>query len=210
MYVRSDSLVLSVPAGSCYPEYSSYRPLPRRTEPEIFTFEPVAVLEQRRSSLLRPRKKTTRVMYPSKVRKYLPPAEKSPAKRWLLALCLVLSWQIYTEDPTAEPAAPAESGAPAAPGGEDLSSRYQFLPFLSAELPLPEVESFAAQGPQEQEEERAAGAEVPSGGAEAEGAPGPDENVTCPGWLSDATGSSPRSGKDGCALDVLSPLYPTM
>lgn len=78
-----------------YPSHSAYRPL-RSTEPEVFTFDPVP---DQHFSLHRQqqRRRVTRVMYPAKVRKYLPPAEKSPAKRWLLALCLVLLAQIYTE-----------------------------------------------------------------------------------------------------------------
>nr|XP_057927107.1 radiation-inducible immediate-early gene IEX-1 [Doryrhamphus excisus] len=73
----------------------------RSTEPEIFTFEQIPTQATAVPSFvpIRPRKRCTRVMYPAKVRMHLPPPEKSPAKRWLLLLILVVLWQIYTEEP---------------------------------------------------------------------------------------------------------------
>ncbi|XP_061748511.1 radiation-inducible immediate-early gene IEX-1 [Nerophis ophidion] len=74
----------------------------RSTQPEIFTFERLdyqAAAAASSSLAGRPKKRCTRVMYPAKVRMYLPPPERSPAKRWLLFLVLVLLWQIYTEEP---------------------------------------------------------------------------------------------------------------
>ncbi|KAF7687734.1 radiation-inducible immediate-early gene IEX-1 [Silurus meridionalis] len=92
MYTRSTTMSFT------YPTPSSYRPVLRNTEPEVFTFDqdPNQNLLQHRQPPQQ-RRRVMRVMYPAKVRKYLPPAEKSPAKRWLLALCLVLLAQIYTE-----------------------------------------------------------------------------------------------------------------
>lgn len=99
----------------------------RSTEPEIFTFEriPAAQATAVRSYVpIRPKKRCTRVMYPAKVRMYLPPVEKSPAKRWLVILCLVVLWQIYTEEPCADtPLGSADSPA----------SDYRVLPFQSVE-----------------------------------------------------------------------------
>ncbi|AWP07728.1 putative radiation-inducible immediate-early IEX-1 [Scophthalmus maximus] len=64
-------------------------------------------------------------MYPAKVRMHLPPPEKgSQAKRWLVVLCLVVLWQIYTEEPCA--AAAAADASPSA-------AEYQGFSFQSAE-----------------------------------------------------------------------------
>ncbi|XP_010887767.2 radiation-inducible immediate-early gene IEX-1 [Esox lucius] len=131
MYVRSNSLLLSIPTKS-YQGPLAYRPMPRSKEPEIFTFERIPVQEPERSLPLRPRKRNTRVQYPANVRKYLPPAEKSPAKRWLVALCLVLFLQIYTEEASVETTTSSESLSGEVP--EEVSfTQYQVLPFQSAE-----------------------------------------------------------------------------
>ncbi|KAL7391488.1 hypothetical protein ABVT39_010027 [Epinephelus coioides] len=98
----------------------------RSTEPEVFTFERIPAQATAVSSYvpLRPKKRCTRVMYPAKVRMHLPPPEKNQAKRWLIILCLVVLWQIYTEEPCAEtPLASADSSV----------SDYQGFPFQSAE-----------------------------------------------------------------------------
>lgn len=78
----------------------------RSTEPEVFTFErlPTQATAVRSYVPVRPKKRCTRVMYPAKVRMHLPPPEKNQAKRWLIILCLVVLWQIYTEEPCAEAA----------------------------------------------------------------------------------------------------------
>ncbi|KAM9446821.1 radiation-inducible immediate-early gene IEX-1 [Clarias gariepinus] len=83
-----------------FPPSGAYRVLPRNTEPEVFTFDRLPdpqLSAPRQHQQQQQRRRVARVLYPAKVRKYLPPAEKSPAKRWLLALCLVLLAQIYTE-----------------------------------------------------------------------------------------------------------------
>ncbi|XP_034025412.1 radiation-inducible immediate-early gene IEX-1 [Thalassophryne amazonica] len=73
----------------------------RNTEPEVFTFEriPVRAVAARSYVPARPKRRCTRVMYPAKVRMHLPPVERSRAKRWLAILCLVVLFQIYTEEP---------------------------------------------------------------------------------------------------------------
>ncbi|XP_061625262.1 radiation-inducible immediate-early gene IEX-1 [Phyllopteryx taeniolatus] len=73
----------------------------RSTQPEVFTFEHIPAAASCPAAA-RPKKRCTRVMYPAKVRMHLPPPEKSATKRWLLLLVLVLLWQIYTEEPSAE------------------------------------------------------------------------------------------------------------
>ncbi|XP_051966781.1 radiation-inducible immediate-early gene IEX-1 [Xyrauchen texanus] len=106
MLTRSDSLVFTNSFFQSQQPQFDFRPIvARNTEPEIFTFERIPQQQQPlsgRGAPVRPRKRNTRVMYPSKVRKYLPPPEKSPAKRWLLILCLVVLLQIYTEDESVE------------------------------------------------------------------------------------------------------------
>lgn len=98
----------------------------RSKEPEVFTFEqvPAQATAVRSYVPIRPKKRCTRVMYPAKVRMHLPPPEKNQAKRWLVILCLVVLWQIYTEEPCAEtPLAAAD----------DPVSDCQGFPFKSAE-----------------------------------------------------------------------------
>lgn len=76
--------------------YAECRWSARSTEPEVFTFERIPLQTAALSchAPLRPKKRCTRVMYPAKVRMHLPPPERSAAKRVLLALVLVLLWQI--------------------------------------------------------------------------------------------------------------------
>lgn len=129
MYSRSDSSTLTL-------QHARFA-CTRTTEPEVFTFEriPVQVTALRSFVPVRPKKRCTRVMYPAKVRMHLPPPERSPAKRWLLVLVLVLLWQIWTEDP----------------GTDDPATDYQAFPFQSAEE---EVRHLAA--------ELTSGSEAPS------------------------------------------------
>lgn len=135
MYTRSTTTSMSF----TYPSHSAYRPSARSTEPEVFTFDRVSDPHFSSSRHLhqQQRRRVTRVMYPAKVRKYLPPAEKNPAKRWLLALCLVLLAQIYTErddelDMT-EAAALSDALAGELPGDGASASSPLFLHFRSAE-----------------------------------------------------------------------------
>ncbi|KAM9360606.1 radiation-inducible immediate-early gene IEX-1 [Symphorus nematophorus] len=100
MYSRSNSTTLTVQRES----FAYSRMATRSTEPEVFTFEriPAQATAVRSYVPIRPKKRCTRVMYPAKVRMHLPPPERSQAKRWLVILCLVVLWQIYTEEPCAE------------------------------------------------------------------------------------------------------------
>ncbi|XP_031695627.1 radiation-inducible immediate-early gene IEX-1-like [Anarrhichthys ocellatus] len=128
MYSRSNSVTLTVQQES----FGFPRLATRNTEPEVFTFErvPAQATALLSYSPIRPRKRCTRVMYPAKVRMHLPPPEKSPAKRWLLILCLVVLWQIYTEEPCADT-------LPGSADGPVSVSDYQCFPFhhQSAEEP---------------------------------------------------------------------------
>ncbi|XP_060928035.1 radiation-inducible immediate-early gene IEX-1 [Limanda limanda] len=102
---RTDSLPRTGSRPLPGPQFAFPRAAPRSTQPEVFTFEriPAQVSAVRSYVPIRPRKRCTRVMYPAKVRMHLPPPEKSQAQRWLLVLVLVLLWQIYTEEPCADP-----------------------------------------------------------------------------------------------------------
>ncbi|XP_010778803.1 radiation-inducible immediate-early gene IEX-1 [Notothenia coriiceps] len=122
MYSRSNSMTLTVQQE----RYGFSRMATRSTEPEVFTFEriPTQATAVRSCVPIRPKKRCTRVMYPAKVRMHLPPQEKSQAKRWLVILCLVVLWQIYTEEPSADTPL----------GSSDSSvSDYQGFPFQGAE-----------------------------------------------------------------------------
>uniref|UniRef100_A0A3P8U0G2 Radiation-inducible immediate-early gene IEX-1 n=1 Tax=Amphiprion percula TaxID=161767 RepID=A0A3P8U0G2_AMPPE len=123
MYTRSSSTT-TVQESFAFPRVAS-----RSTEPEVFTFEriPAQATAVRSTVPLRPRKRCTRVMYPAKVRMHLPPPEKNQVKRWLLVLCLVVLWQIYTEEPCTDAPLAAADG----PVGD-----YQGFPFQSPEEPL--------------------------------------------------------------------------
>lgn len=122
MYSRSNSVTLTVQRQSfAYPRMAT-----RSTEPEVFTFEriPAQATAVRSYVPIRPKKRCTRVMYPAKVRMHLPPPEKSQAKRWLVILCLVVLWQIYTEEPCAETPLGSADGP---------VSDYQGFPFQSVD-----------------------------------------------------------------------------
>uniref|UniRef100_A0A3Q2DBJ6 Zgc:158343 n=1 Tax=Cyprinodon variegatus TaxID=28743 RepID=A0A3Q2DBJ6_CYPVA len=101
MYSRSNSTTMTVQQERF--AFSSGMSA-RSTQPEVFTFEriPPQATAVRSYVPVRPKKRCTRVMYPAKVRMHLPPPERSQAKRWLVILCLVVLWQIYTEEPCVE------------------------------------------------------------------------------------------------------------
>ncbi|XP_078105962.1 radiation-inducible immediate-early gene IEX-1 [Sander vitreus] len=122
MYSRSSSITMTVQRES----FGFSGMATRSTEPEVFTFErvPAQATAVRSYVPIRPKKRCTRVMYPAKVRMHLPPPEKNQAKRWLIILCLVVLWQIYTEEPCAEtPLGSADSSV----------NDYQSFSFQSAE-----------------------------------------------------------------------------
>ncbi|XP_069025486.1 radiation-inducible immediate-early gene IEX-1 [Embiotoca jacksoni] len=122
MYTRSSSMSLTVQQESF--AYSGIAA--RNREPEVFTFEriPTPATAVQSYVPIRSRKRCTRVMYPAKVRMHLPPPEKSQAKRWLVILCLVVLWQIYTEEADAE--TPVENT-------ESRLSEYKSFPFQSTD-----------------------------------------------------------------------------
>ncbi|KAM4616081.1 radiation-inducible immediate-early gene IEX-1 [Polymixia lowei] len=132
MYSRSSSVTMSLETSHVHASYVSMMAT-RSKEPEIFTFEriPTQTSTVRYYAPLRPKRRCTRVMYPAKVRKYLPPAEKSPAKRWLLVLCLVVLWQIYTEEPCVD----APQGSADSPARIFQSAEEQARQLTDAGLP---------------------------------------------------------------------------
>ncbi|XP_015815810.3 radiation-inducible immediate-early gene IEX-1 [Nothobranchius furzeri] len=109
MYSRSTSTTLTVQQE----RFAFSGTTTRSTEPEVFTFErvPVQATAVRSYVPVRPKKRCSRVMYPAKVRMHLPPPERSQAKRWLVILCLVVLWQIYTEDPCVDAPLAAADGS---------------------------------------------------------------------------------------------------
>ncbi|XP_038143054.1 radiation-inducible immediate-early gene IEX-1 [Cyprinodon tularosa] len=122
MYSRSNSTTMTVQQERF--AFSSGMSA-RSTQPEVFTFEriPPQATAVRSYVPVRPKKRCIRVMYPAKVRMHLPPPERSQAKRWLVFLCLVVLWQIYTEEPCVE-----------APLSADCSiAEYRGFSFQSAE-----------------------------------------------------------------------------
>ncbi|XP_068594856.1 radiation-inducible immediate-early gene IEX-1 [Brachionichthys hirsutus] len=145
MYSRSDSVTLTVQRES----FAFSRTATRSTEPEVFTFEriPARATAVRSYAPIRPKKRCTRVMYPAKVRMHLPPPEKNRAKRWLVVLCLVVLWQIYTEEPCAD-APPGSADSPVSaslqPAEEDLHSGSpvpQLIPSTACPKPGEEAEA---------------------------------------------------------------------
>ncbi|XP_044189492.1 radiation-inducible immediate-early gene IEX-1 [Thunnus albacares] len=138
MYSRSDSMTLTVRRQE---SFAFSRLATRSTEPEVFTFERIPTQATAVHSFVpvRPKKRCTRVMYPAKVRMHLPPPEKSQAKRWLVILCLVVLWQIYTEDPCVE------------------------TPLSSADSPVSDYHGFSFQSAEEVSASSAALSASPSG-----------------------------------------------
>ncbi|XP_034548010.1 radiation-inducible immediate-early gene IEX-1 [Notolabrus celidotus] len=122
MYSRTNSVTMTLKRES----FALSRTASRSTEPEVFTFERITpqATAVRSYVPIRPKKRCTRVMYPAKVRMHLPPPEKNQAKRWLVILCLVVLWQIYTEEPCAD--------TPLT-GADSPVSDFQGFPFQCAE-----------------------------------------------------------------------------
>lgn len=167
--------------------------MPRSREPEIFTFERIPVQQvPQRSTPLRQRKRNTRVMYPANVRKYLPPTEKSKAKRWLVALCLVVFLQIYTEEACVEtPISTADS--PAEARGEEASfTQYQVLPFQSAEEQARQMMVQKA-CQDEQVGEKSSWSQL--------------LNTTCPIWDTEMSRMYEQSSRNGYVVALLYPVY---
>uniref|UniRef100_A0A6I8RRT0 Radiation-inducible immediate-early gene IEX-1 n=1 Tax=Xenopus tropicalis TaxID=8364 RepID=A0A6I8RRT0_XENTR len=112
------------PAANHSTDSGPRAPLParpaRNTLPEIFTFEVESVQRvgaPRRNPAGGRSRRPRKVLYPAKVRRYLPPPETDRALRWLYGLCVVLLLQVCAE----EPEVPAVlQGPPAAPLGKSL------------------------------------------------------------------------------------------
>ncbi|KAM4019115.1 radiation-inducible immediate-early gene IEX-1 [Anomaloglossus baeobatrachus] len=76
--------------------------LPSRSSlPEIFTFDVESVAAapvHRRGTLAAKARRPRRVLYPAKVRRYLPPPETDRPRRWFYLLCLLVFVQICCEE----------------------------------------------------------------------------------------------------------------
>ncbi|KAI4883267.1 hypothetical protein NFI96_006214 [Prochilodus magdalenae] len=132
MYVaRAGWSIYHQSSGNRKKEKSSDPTVARRTtEPEVFTFDHIPAVPVQPVQSVRPRRRRpARVLYPSSSRRYLPRAESSPVKRWLIALCLVVLLQIYTEDDVAV----AADELVVAAGDETPYARYDVLPCASGE-----------------------------------------------------------------------------
>ncbi|CAN2390926.1 Zgc 158343, partial [Pristimantis euphronides] len=72
----------------------------RNTRPEVFTFdlECVSGSAGRAAPKRSPARRARRVLYPAKVRRYLPPPETDRPLRCLYLLCLLLLLQICCEE----------------------------------------------------------------------------------------------------------------
>ncbi|XP_023688035.1 radiation-inducible immediate-early gene IEX-1 [Paramormyrops kingsleyae] len=197
MYARSNSLILSISADNIYQEPFAFRTMTRNSEPEIFTFDPTPVQTAQRSTPVRHRKRNTRVMYPSKVRKYLPPAEKSPIKRWLVILCLVVCLQIYSEEAYTEMPGAGDSPAADTSNEEPSMAQYEILPFQSAEQHARHIKCAHVDCGQEQPEQR------PS----RDNCPLHLPNTTCPDWDSDVTDLYEQSRRNSYVVALLYPVY---
>lgn len=173
----------------------------RSTEPEIFTFERIPERFAPSSSAhpRQQRKRNTRVMYPANVRKYLPPAETNPAKRWLIALCLVVFLQIWTEEPCVETAtAGAESSSTELAAFDEAQfTQYKVLPFQSVDEQVWQL----TDGATEPHEKLNHNCEQTSEGQSS------DEllNTTCPDMNAEMTLMHEQSTRNGYVVALLYP-----
>ncbi|XP_018413510.1 PREDICTED: radiation-inducible immediate-early gene IEX-1 [Nanorana parkeri] len=109
----------------------------RNSLPEIFTFDVEAVqaapAKLSRRGTLRPRsKRHRRVLYPAKVRKYLPAPETDRPLRWLYILCLLVFVQICCEE-----AMPDDQPLPTVPTMVTLDDLQLFALPLHVEPTVP-------------------------------------------------------------------------
>ncbi|XP_048099631.1 uncharacterized protein LOC125294719 [Alosa alosa] len=199
MYTRSNSIVLSLPTNNFFQENFSFASMPRSKEPEIFTFEQIpAQVQHRPAAVLRQRRKNTRVMYPSNVRKYLPPVEKSAAKRWLVILCLVVFLQIWTEEgviDTQTESAVLDSSCEETPFGQ-----YQVLSFQSAEEQARQMRSDSVESP-EKEQERLSSEQNTWGTL---------LNTTCPSCMEEIKCSPGQNTNNGYVVALLYTVHHTL
>ncbi|KAM5146735.1 radiation-inducible immediate-early gene IEX-1 [Mantella aurantiaca] len=109
----------------------------RNSLPEIFTFDVEAVqaapAKSSRRGTVGPRaKRSRRVLYPAKVRKYLPPPETDRPLRWLYILCLLVFVQICCEE-----GMPDDQLLPPVPTMVTMGNLQIFAFPLHAEPPVP-------------------------------------------------------------------------
>ncbi|KAM3910539.1 radiation-inducible immediate-early gene IEX-1 [Leptodactylus fuscus] len=89
---------------------------PRNSHPEIFTFDVESVNVTATKPMLRrgpsgaKGRRPRRVLYPAKVRRYLPPPETDRPLRWFYLLCLLVFVQICCEDAVPEELVQPTSG----------------------------------------------------------------------------------------------------
>lgn len=199
MYSRSNSIVLSLPTNNFFQDNFSFNSMPRSREPEIFTFEQIpAQVQHRPAAVLRQRRKNTRVMYPSNVRKYLPPAEKSAAKRWLVILCLVVFLQIWTEEGVID--TQTDSAVQDSSCEETPFAQYQVLPFQSAEEQARQMRSDSAESPMN--EQGRLSSEQTSWSLLL--------NTTCPSCMEEIKCTPEQSTNNGYVVALLYPVYHTL
>lgn len=200
MYSRSNSIVLSLPTNNFFQDNFSFSSMPRSKEPEIFTFEQIpAQFQPRPAAFPRQRKKHTRVMYPSNVRKYLPPAEKSAAKRWLVILCLVVFLQIWTEEGVID--TQTDSAVQDSSCEETPFAQYQVLPlFQSAEEQARQMRSDSVESPVNEQErlssEQNSWSLLP--------------NTTCLSCTEEIKCTPEQSTNNGYVVALLYPVYHTL
>lgn len=105
--------------------------------PEIFTFDVEAVqaapAKSSRRGTVGPRsRRTRRVLYPAKVRKYLPAPETDRPLRWLYILCLLVFVQICCEE-----GMPDDQLLPSVPTMVTMGDLQLFALPLHVEPPVP-------------------------------------------------------------------------
>lgn len=109
----------------------------RNSLPEIFTFDVEAVqaapAKPSRRGTLGPRsRRSRRVQYPAKVRKYLPTPETDRPLRWLYILCLLVFVQVCCEE-----ALPDEQLVPALPTLVSMGDLQILRAPVHVEPPMP-------------------------------------------------------------------------
>nr|DBA21339.1 TPA: hypothetical protein GDO54_017996 [Pyxicephalus adspersus] len=109
----------------------------RNSRPEIFTFDVEAVqsapTKPSRRGTVGPRsRRARRVLYPAKVRKYLPPPETDRPLRWLYILCLLVFIQICCEE-----SMPDDQPLPTEPNMVSMGDLHRFAGSVFTEPTVP-------------------------------------------------------------------------
>ncbi|XP_053552055.1 radiation-inducible immediate-early gene IEX-1 [Bombina bombina] len=112
----------------------------RSSQPEIFTFDVQPEPQVRRAPTANRSKRPRRVLFPAKVRRYLPPTETDRAMRWLYTLCLVVLAQICCEEPLVEAPEPLLIALPTLSALQIENTTNEHLPASLNALPdMPEA-----------------------------------------------------------------------